>query len=170
MAARRGGHDCHAAVRLRAVVCCTRVCCRLTHCSLLLDEPTEYYPEDRQSVLTLFADVNKSQALRHSTLFLFISRINLLEDMINSGADVKRHLPSDYHGNTAHSQYAFMSALITESADINARSIILYFIDKFWELHDKDRPLFVICGDIVDKQAMKLIIPYIVQTMLSGTC
>lgn len=63
-----------------------------------------------------------------------------------------------------------MFANIVLLGDINARSIMLHFIDKFWEVHNKDKPLFVICGDIVDKQAMNVIIPYILQTLISGSC
>jgi hypothetical protein len=114
---------------------------------LLVEESTGYI-DDRGSLMTLFKEVSTSRFLGAAPLILFISRIHLLEDMINGGADVKKYLPSDYNG------------------DINARSIVLHFIYKLCENNPKDKPLFVICGNLVDKQAMQLIIPYIFQTLI----
>jgi hypothetical protein len=48
--------------------------------------------------MTLFKEVSTSRFLGAAPLILFISRIHLLEEMINGGADVKKYLPSDYNG------------------------------------------------------------------------
>ncbi len=109
--------------------------------------------------------MSNSKFLTETPVILFISRINILEDAIKSGADIKKYLPSDYNGKRDD----YVHLLLTLSGDIDARSIVLYFVEKFCEFRNPAKPFFAVCGDLVDKQAMKMIIPYILQTLiLSG--
>lgn len=118
--------------------------------------------------MAMIREVSGSRFLTNVPLFLFISRINLIEDMISGGADVKKYLPDDYTGKQSSQVESLSHRLIGE---INARSIVLHFVDKFSEVRAKDKPLFVICGNLVDRQAMQMIIPFIFQTLvLAGNC